>query len=124
MHEFSISNEIVQNVLDTARKNNGKKVVSIQLEIGELALLNVEQVTFWIHELFKGTVAAGAKVKVKTIKARIQCESCGYKGGMGLDRQDPFRHVILYSCPKCQSFQIKVEQGRECTLRRIQVIKE
>jgi hydrogenase nickel incorporation protein HypA/HybF len=124
MHEFSISSEIVRNVLDTARKNNGKKVLSVQLEIGELALLNVEQVTFWIHELFKGSVAEGAKVKVKTIKARIQCESCGYKGGISLDQKDPFRHFVPYSCPKCGSFQIKVEKGRECTLRRIQAIKE
>jgi hydrogenase nickel incorporation protein HypA/HybF len=123
MHEFSISSEIVRNVLDTAKTNDGKKVVSVQLEIGELALLNVEQVTFWIHELFKGSVAEGARVKVKTIKAHIQCESCGYKGGMNLDRQDSFRHVILYSCPKCSSFQIKVEKGRECTLRRIQVVR-
>ena len=112
MHEFSISFEIVGTVLDTAKKNNGKKVVSIRLEIGELALLNVEQVTSWIHELFKGSVAEGAKVKVKTIKARIQCESCGYNGGIGLDRQDPFQHFIPYSCPKCGSFQIKVEKGR------------
>jgi hydrogenase nickel incorporation protein HypA/HybF len=124
MHEFSISSEIVRSVLDTAKKNDGKKVLSIQLEIGEFALLNVEQVTFWIHELFKGSVAEGAKVKVKTIRARIQCESCGYKGGMSLDRQDPFGHGIPYSCPKCSSFQIKVEKGRECTLRRIQAIKE
>jgi hydrogenase nickel incorporation protein HypA/HybF len=123
MHEFSISNEIVRNVLDTAKKNGGQRVLSIQLEIGELALLNVEQVTFWIHQLFKGTVAEGAKVKVKTIKARIQCESCGYRGGMSLDRQDPFRHFIPYSCPKCSSFQIKVEKGRECTLRRIQAVR-
>jgi hydrogenase nickel incorporation protein HypA/HybF len=113
----------VRSVLDTAKKNNGKKVLSVQLEIGELALLNVEQVTFWIHELFKGTVAEGAKVKVKTIKARIRCESCGYKGGMDLDQKDPFRHFIPYACPKCSSFQIKVEKGRECTLRRIQAVR-
>ena len=123
MHEFSISNEIVRNVLDTAKKNGGQRVLSIQLEVGELALLNVEQVTFWIHELFKGTVAEGAKVKVKTIKARIQCESCRYKGGISLDRQDPFRHFIPYACPKCNSFQIKVEKGRECTLRNIQAVR-
>ncbi len=49
MHEFSISSEIVRTVLDTVKKSNGEKVLSIQLEIGELALLNVEQVTFWIH---------------------------------------------------------------------------
>lgn len=123
MHEFSISNEIVQNVLDAAKKNGGQRVLSIQLEIGELALLNVGQVTFWIHELFKGTVAEGAKINVKTIKARIRCESCGYKGGMNLDGQDPFRHFIPYSCPKCSSFQINVEKGRECTLRRIQAVR-
>ena len=123
MHEFSISNEIVENVLDTAKKNSGKKVLSVQLEIGELALLNAEQVTFWVRELFRETVAEGARVKVKTVKARIHCESCGYKGGMNVDRQDPFRHVILYSCPKCNSSQIKVEKGRECHLRRIQVVK-
>ena len=124
MHEFSIASEIVRTALDATEKNGGKKVLSIQLEIGELALLNVEQVTFWIHELFKGSVAEGAKVKVKTIKARIKCESCGYKGGISLDRQDPFRHVIPYSCPQCGSFQVKIKKGQECILQKIQAIKE
>ena len=124
MHEFSISSEIVRTVLKEAEKNNGKKVLSIQLEIGELALLNVEQVTFWIHQLFKGSVAEGAKVRVKTIKACIRCESCGYKGRISPDPKDPFQHLISYSCPKCASFQIKIEKGRECTLRRIQAVKE
>jgi hydrogenase nickel incorporation protein HypA/HybF len=123
MHEFSISDEIVRNVLDAVEKNEGKKVLSVQLEIGELALLNVEQVTFWIHELFKGSVAEGAKVNVRTIKARIRCESCGYKGGMDLDRHNSFRHAIPYSCPKCHSFQINVEKGRECNLKRIQAVR-
>jgi hydrogenase nickel incorporation protein HypA/HybF len=123
MHEFSISSEIVRSVLDHVKKEKGKKVLSIQLEIGELALLNVEQVTFWIYELFKGSVAEGAKVKVKTIKARIKCESCGYKGGISLDQQDPFQHFVPYSCPKCGSFQIKVEKGKECILKRIEAVR-
>ena len=123
MHEFSISDEIVRSVLDAAKEKNGKKVLSIQLEIGELALLNVEQVTFWIHELFKGSIAEGAKVKVRTIKARIECESCGYKGGVNLDRQDRFQHTLPYSCPKCHSFQIRVEKGRECHLKNIQALR-
>ncbi len=123
MHEFSISDEIVKNVLRASRENNGKKVLSIQLEIGELALLNVEQVTFWIQELSKGSVAEGAKVKVRRIKARIKCQSCGYRGGMNLDQSDPFRHAVPYSCPRCQSFQIDVEKGRECHLKKIQALR-
>jgi hydrogenase nickel incorporation protein HypA/HybF len=123
MHEFSISSEIVRTVLDTAEKNYGKRVLSIQLEIGELTLLNLEQVTFWIQELFKGSVAEGAKIKVKIIKARISCEACGYVGENTSDQKDLFQHLIPLSCPKCASIQIKVEKGRECTLRKIQVVK-
>jgi hydrogenase nickel incorporation protein HypA/HybF len=123
MHEFSISSEIVKNVLDAAEKNNGEKVLSVQLEIGELTLLNIEQVIFWIHELFKGSAAEGAEVKVKTIKARIHCKVCGYKGGIRFNQEDSFRHLCLQNCPRCNSFQIKVDKGRECVLRRIQVVK-
>jgi hydrogenase nickel incorporation protein HypA/HybF len=123
MHEFSISDDIVRNVLNAVKENNGKKVLSIQLEIGELALLNVEQVTFWVQELFKGSVAEGARVKVRTIKARIKCESCGYKGAIRSNRDDSFTHVALQTCPQCNSFQFKVEKGRECILRKIQVVR-
>jgi len=123
MHEFSIADEIVRNVLETAKKNRGKKVVSILLEIGELTHLNGEQVSFWIKELFKDSVAEDAEVKVKTIKARIQCKECGYKGGRAFDQEDSFRHLIPASCPRCNSFQIKIEKGRECILRKIQVIR-
>ena len=123
MHEFSISSEIVNSVLSTAAKNKGKKVLSVQLEIGELTHLNIEQVTFWIHELFKGSIAEGAKVKVKTIKAQIYCKDCGYKGGIRSDQEDSFRHLIPQTCPQCNSFQIKVGKGRECILRKIQVLK-
>jgi hydrogenase nickel incorporation protein HypA/HybF len=123
MHEFSISSEIVRTVLDTVEKNKGKKVLSIQLEIGELTHLNGDQVGFWIKELFKGSVAEGAEVKIKTIKARIHCKACGYKGGIRSDQEDSFRNLALQTCPRCNSFQFKVEKGRECILRRIQAMK-
>jgi hydrogenase nickel incorporation protein HypA/HybF len=123
MHEFSISSEIVKTVLDTAKKSSGKKVLSVQLEIGELTLLNGDQVGFWVKELFKGSAAEDAEVKIKTIKARILCKACGYKGGIRSDQEDSFRHLTLQTCPQCNSFQFKIEKGRECILRRIQVVR-
>jgi hydrogenase nickel incorporation protein HypA/HybF len=122
MHEYSISNEIVKTVLDSVARNNGGKVLSIHLEIGELTLLNMEQVTFWIQELFKGSVAEGAKVKVKTVKARITCGTCGYKGGAASDQKDLFHHLVPLACPKCGSLVINIEKGRECILRKIQIV--
>jgi hydrogenase nickel incorporation protein HypA/HybF len=123
MHEFSTSSEIVRTVLDSTEKNNGKRVLSIQLEIGELTLLNVEQVTFWIHELFKGSLAEDAKVKVKTVKARIKCRKCGYEGGMKSWEEDPLKQSTFFSCPKCRSSQLSIEKGRECILRKIQALR-
>jgi len=123
MHEFSISSEIVRSVLDAAGKNKGKKVLSIQLEIGELTHLNGEQVAFWVHELFKGSVAEGAEVKIKTTKARIHCKACGYRGGMESDQEDSFRHLMPLTCPRCNGIQIRAVKGRECILRRIQVAR-
>ncbi len=123
MHEYSISAEIVKTVLEAAENNRGKKVLSVHLEIGELALLNVEQVKFWIDELFKGTVAEGAKVRVRKIKAEIECTACGYRGATTSDLKNTPNHLTLLSCPACGSFQIEIKKGRECLLRRIQAIK-
>lgn len=123
MHEYSVSAEIVKAVLDAAEEHDGKKVVSIQLEIGELALLNVEQVTFWIDELFKGTVAEGARIKVKKVKAEVECVNCGYQGRPSSDLQNTLHHLITSPCPKCGSLKISIKKGRECLLRRIQAVR-
>src|SRR5512139_1473590 len=109
MHEFSVSSDIVRTVLDPAERNHGEKVLSIQLEIGELTHLNGEQVAFWVKELFKDSVAEGAEVKIKAIKARIRCRACGYRGGIGSGRGDSFPPLALHACPKCNSFQFEIE---------------
>ncbi len=120
MHEFSIASEIVRNVLDVAEKNSARKILSIRLDIGELSLINVEQVAHWVQALFKGTMAEGAEVKIKTIKAAVQCQSCGYKGRNIPDSRDIVQHFAAFICPKCGSPGVKIEKGRECMLRKIQ----
>ncbi len=123
MHEFSISSEIVKTVLDTAERNGGKKILSVQLEFGELMLLNVEQVSFWVGELLRGSMAEGAKVKVKTIKALIHCGACGYRGGLTSDRNNLLHRLVPQGCPECGSFPVKIEKGQECLLKKVQLLK-
>jgi len=123
MHEFSVSYEIVKAVLDETQKKNGKKVLSIHLEIGEMTLLNMDQVIFWIHELFKGSIAEGTKVNLKKVKARIRCMECQYCGKPNLKHRGDYQHLTPFSCPKCGSMGVIIEKGRECLLRRIQVLR-
>lgn len=123
MHEFSIAYEIVRNVLDAAERNSARKILSIRLDIGEVSLINVEQVTHWVQALFKGTMAEGAEIKVKTIKALVQCQSCGYKGRNIPDSKDIAQHYVAFICRRCGSPEVKVEKGRECLLRKIQAVR-
>lgn len=123
MHEFSISSEIVRNVLELIEDNGLKKVSSIHLEIGEMALINIRQVSFWIAELLKDTKAEGLKIKVRKIKAKIKCLECGFHGVVkGNKNWDP-NHQIHSSCPECGSFRIDFEKGRECLLKRVEGVK-
>ncbi len=123
MHEFSISSEIVKNVLDLIERNDLKRVSSIHLEIGELAFINIEQVTFWVKELLKGTVAEGLKIKVRKIKAKIKCPDCGFRGSIKNDKNWDSNYMIHYVCPQCGSLRIEFEKGRECLLKRVEGIK-
>lgn len=123
MHELSISSEVVQTVLNSVKENGGQKVLSIVLEIGEMTLLNEEQVKFWIEELLKGTVAEGAKIRIKKKKVWIECESCKYKGRPLLDQKLEMSIFGPFYCPKCKAFRVEVKEGNGCTLKRIQMIR-
>lgn len=124
MHEFSISTEIAKTVLDTAEESNGNRVLSILLEMGELTLLNAEQVRFWVQELLKGSIAEGAEIRIKNVRVRIECESCNYKGRPLIDPKDGVGYLGPLSCPQCKSFEVKVKKGEGCVLRQIRMVKQ
>lgn len=120
MHEFAIASEIVQNVLETAERNRGGRVLSLDLEIGKLAVLNVEQVTFWVEELLKGTVAEGARIRVKRVNGVVACNDCGRRSRV---KDDPSDILAPLSCPQCGSFRVRIERGKECYIRRVQLLR-
>lgn len=124
MHEFAVASEIVDQVLHSARKNQGKKILSIRLAIGELTLLNTEQLHFWVRELFKGSIAEDAEIEIHLIRARVSCGRCGYRGGIPSPQDQAMSHQILPHCPRCHSFQIEIKKGRECLLKGIRVLRE
>jgi len=125
MHEFSTAISIVETVLESSRDLGALNVQSVELEIGALTFLNPEQLQFWIEEGFKKTLADGAHLKVKIIEPRIHCEECDYKGGFKV-AQDPMFHLLLpvFSCPSCGSTKIVLRKGKECRIRKIQILKE
>ena len=122
MHDLSVSQAIARTVLEQAKEKRVRKILSLNLELGELTFLNPEQIHFWLKELFKDTPAQGTKIYIKKIFSRIKCKKCEYEGSMSL-RDDPFFHIYfpLLRCPCCNSTSLEIKAGRECLIRRIKV---
>jgi Zn finger protein HypA/HybF involved in hydrogenase expression len=51
MHEYSITTQIVESVIEEAKKREAKNVLEVHLVLGDLTFLNPQQVNFWYEAL-------------------------------------------------------------------------
>ena len=123
MHEVSISHAIADAVLKESQKQEAKKILLVELEIGELSLLNPEQVEFWVKLALEKTIASEAEVKIEVVKPEVHCSACGYNGALETV-DDPMYHFVLpvFKCPQCGSGEITVKRGKECCIKRIEIL--
>jgi len=122
LHELSMADAIIKTVIDAAEKNDAIKVLEVTIEIGELTLLNPEQIKFILGVLSEDTILEGAKFNIELVPAKIEC-SCGYNGSITADdKLDHYNPLIL--CPSCSKGDFKIIDGRECNIKNIKIEKE
>jgi hydrogenase nickel incorporation protein HypA/HybF len=124
MHELSMATQIVENVLEEAKRHDAKKVAEVHLVIGKMTFLGVDQVRFSYEILVKDTIMEDSKLIIKEQDGVIECSSCGFKGAVPID-DDPAYHVPVPSlrCPKCREA-AKIVEGKECTIESIRILKQ
>ena len=122
MHEFSVTSQIVENVLREAEKHKAKKVAAVHLVIGALTFLGLDQVRFSYRLLVKGTIMEGSKLYIKEKKGVVKCGNCGYEGDFKYE-DDPVYHVPVPTlhCPKCRGV-VKIVGGKECIIKSIKLV--
>ena len=122
MHEGSITTQIVENVLQEAKRRAAKKVSDVQLIIGELTFLNPEQVRFWYEILTKDTIMEGSKLTIEESKGIVKCPKCGYEGGFKYI-DDPALHVSTptLNCPKCGGV-VEIVGGKDCIIKNVKLL--
>ena len=112
MHELSIATDLVNTALKTAMENKARKVISITIEAGELAMVNPEQLEFMYDILVEDNMLKGSKLKIETVPSAGECAYCGYKG--------PIEDRFACSCPKC-GLTLKVIAGRDICLKNMEL---
>lgn len=121
MHEFSVTSQIVNNVLTEAEKHEAKKIVQVNLAIGKLTFLGIEQVRFAYKLLVKGTIAEKSKLVIKEKDGVVKCSKCSYEGDFKYE-DNPMYHIPMptLKCPKCGNI-VKIVEGKECTIESIKL---
>ena len=122
MHDFSISRQIAAEVIKRANEKKASQVLEIKLKIGQLTHINPEQISFWLKELFKETLAQQANIKIEKAPVIMQCKKCSYEGK--IEVEEKFYYLPLFNsifCPCCKSEEIEIKSGDECLLERIKI---
>jgi hydrogenase nickel incorporation protein HypA/HybF len=116
MHELPVVREVLKIALRYAEQNQGKKIISIHLGVGELRDL----VDIWMQKYFeyvsKGTIAEGAILKVKKYPVICQCNEC-----------NEFFTLHVHSaqiavCPVCGKEDFTLVSGKEFLVEGIEII--
>jgi len=124
LHEFSVTSQIVDNILREAEKHEAKKVIQVNLAIGKLTFLGIEQVRFAYKLLVKGTIAEKSKLVIKEKDGIVKCGKCGYEGDFKYEN-NPIYHIPTptLKCPKCENT-VDIIEGKESTIESIKLITD
>ena len=119
-----MATQIVETVLEEAKRHDAKNVAEVHLVIGKLTFLGVEQIRFSYKILTEDTIMKDSKLIIKEQDGVIECPKCGFKGAVPFE-DDPAYHVPIptLKCPKCGET-AKIVEGRECTIKSIRMAKE
>ncbi len=123
MHEGSVAQSIVDTIVGVALRENARKILRVEMEIGEICSVNVEQLIYLINMFAQDTIAKDVKVSVNEVKTKIRCNNCYYVGEVNYREVEPSWHYRLpdFSCVRCESNKTEIVRGRELIIKTIDV---
>lgn len=124
MHEFSTAVSIVETVTRVAEANNVKKILEINVEIGQFTFINPDQLRFLFEIASDNTPLKGSKLNIIIVPGRLHCNDCGYSGDAVTEEDQKKAHLLplvgfTAKCPKCNSGNTEIIGGRELNIKNI-----
>ena len=114
MHEYAITESLLRTASDYASRNAAKRVLSLNLVIGELSGIIDDSVQFYWDMISEDSMCEHAKLNFEKMPAKFRCLDCQLEFEMDGE---------LSPCPACQSINIKVVSGDEFLLKSIEIEK-
>lgn len=109
MHEMSLTQGIIEICEEHAA---GRRVLSIEVEIGELSGVVAEAMEFCFDACSRGAVLEGASIHILKTPGAGHCHGCQAETAMT---------TLFDSCSVCGSYQVTVTSGKEMRVLAIEV---
>ncbi|WP_459899250.1 hydrogenase maturation nickel metallochaperone HypA [Campylobacter concisus] len=112
MHELSIVQNLVSLCEKNAAKENAKEISKIEIKIGRLSGVEPHYLESAFDVYKAGTICENAKLVINLQGIVVECLDCGFSGE--LSEND-------FTCPKCKSQNLKVTDGEDMYLMRLEM---
>jgi hydrogenase nickel incorporation protein HypA/HybF len=112
MHEMSLAEGVRGIVEDTARAHDNRRVTAVVLEIGALAAVEVEALTFCLEVVLRGSVAEGARIDIDATPGSGWCMQCAASVPVA---------ALYDACPQCGSYQVQPTGGTEMRVKAVEL---
>jgi len=112
MHEMSLAMNIVEIASEAARKEQATAIAQIELEVGQLAGVMMDSLTFCFEAASRNTPAEGSRLKVVSIPGTGACSVC--------EQHFPLDSLFT-PCPHCGSNGVTLLAGDELKIKSITI---
>lgn len=112
MHEFWVTENILDIALKEAEKAQARKITKINLVVGELSGFVPDCIEFYFDTMSKNTIAEKASLKFELTPAQLRCRDCS-------SVFEPKESG--WQCPRCHSQSVEIIGGQNLYLSSMEV---
>ncbi len=112
MHELTVTQNIVSIALAKAAETQARRIVQINIVIGELSGFVPDCIRFYFDSLSRDTIAQDAVLHFQPVPTQLRCRNCS----VTFHPQD-----AVWSCPQCQGLGLEIVNGRQLYIESIEV---
>lgn len=112
MHELAIAERLLVIVQEEIVRHSLENVLRVRVKVGRLTAVQPEALSFCFACLTEDTSLKGVALDIEILAIKGYCETCKAY----FELEDP---VMI--CPKCQSWDVRLEGGRELYIDTIEI---
>jgi Zn finger protein HypA/HybF involved in hydrogenase expression len=121
MHEYGLAADIVHGVQAEANREGGKRLASLDVEVGALERLETDTLAFWLAEEFaehlEGPPIGADSIRVVRMPLIVTCLRCGREAQVPVEDDLVVLDPGSRRCSDCGADEVKVDGGTGWTIR-------